>query len=93
MAALVVKSCPKGVYTKIATNVTFGKVYGKDNTDSQVIKCTFVPTGDAAPIDDAKSFPLFTENVQRRDKIESSTAIDVYVNPPDAACIVLVAAG
>lgn len=70
--------CPKGVWTKVATNVVNGRVYEiTDAIYSQTIRLT----GGAAPTTDADAARLFEDT--KSEPISSSSAIDVYVKALD----------
>jgi hypothetical protein len=85
MANPVSIDCPKGVYTKIATNVTTGITHVSDGF-TQKILVTNRLTGEAAPANDITSWPLLIP----KDIIDSSAAIDVYVKPMEKAFKIIV---
>lgn len=75
MADPAVVDCPKGVWTKVATNVTTGLVHIL-KTDPSAYYQTYRDTGGAAPADLSDAVP-FDSPLQ----ISASAGIDVYVQP------------
>lgn len=68
--------CPKGVYTKIATNVLTGNIY-RMKTNVGYFQTTRL-TGTAAPTARNEAVEMFVE-FPNREPINNSEAIDVYV--------------
>lgn len=67
--------CPKGVWTKVATNVTSGTIGRKGNQGKYTQ--TYRLTGEYAPTDITEGVLLFANS--ESEKIESPDPIDVYV--------------
>ena len=75
MADPVVVTCPKDVWTKVATNVTTGLIHIL-KTDPDAYYQTYRDTGGAAPVDLSDAVP-FDSPLQ----ISASAGIDVYIQP------------
>jgi len=71
-------SCPKNVWTKVATDVTTGIIHKVDLTPYEYLQ-TYRLTGQAAPALKSDGVPAF-EN-RRREVISATVAIDVYLFP------------
>ena len=78
MADPEIISCPKDVWTKIATNVTTGQVHKMLKAPAVYLQ-TYRETGNSAPTDLSDSVPLFVGESQV--PISSISGIDVYVYP------------
>lgn len=70
-------ACPKGQYTKIATNVVTGQVWKIISTARYYQ--TFRKTGEAAPTLFSEAVPMFQGTEKIAESIMSNEAIDIYV--------------
>lgn len=76
MADPVVVTCLKNVWTKVATNVTAGRVHRLNDTPAKYVQ-TYRLTGYVAPTDNQDAAVLFRDSTS--EPISASVAIDVYV--------------
>ena len=74
MADPVIKPCAKGVWTKVATNVTAATVW-KKKTSPNAYYQTYRDTGTAAPTDLADAIPI----VEPGQTFSFGAAADIYI--------------
>ena len=73
----VLVSCPEGVWTKVATNVTSGQVNKKVGESGITYFRTYRVTGDAAPTDLSTAVGFYLSSVPIAANV--SEPIDVYI--------------
>ncbi len=76
MANPVIVNLTQDVWTKVATNVTAGKVCKIDKTPGMYLE-TYRMTGNAAPVNISEGVPCFANS--NSEIIEASSGIDVYI--------------
>ena len=75
MANPVIVPCPKGAWTKVATNIVAGQLHNKA-TLARYFQ-TYRVTGDPVPTDLTEAVPIFAK--EKSIVISNSSPIDVYI--------------
>jgi len=78
MANPIFVTCTKGVWTKVATNVTTGLIHKVDLTPYEYLQ-TYRDTGDPAPTLKSDGVPAFEG--KRTELISATAGIDIYLYP------------
>lgn len=75
MADPLIVECQKDEWTKVATNVTTGRIWIKKKTPTYLQ--TYRMTGEDAPTDKSDAVPIYENSIP----ISHSAGIDVYIQP------------